>query len=279
MSLHQEARRILRAYGVTPRKRLGQNFLVDDEALGKLVSYAFLSADDLVLEVGAGLGFLTERLADVADRVLAVEIDSSLVRALRNRLEGRRNVTVLHGDIMKITVPHFDKVVSTPPYSISSALLFWLLDRFFKLAVLTFQEEFARRLAAPVGSEHYGRLTVASYCRSEVELLDRIPHRCFQPAPSVDSMIVRLRPRRIPFHIEDEKLFFEIVRVIFTQKNKKLRNAIMPFFGNLKIQKTDAVRLADSLPFHYRRPRELAPEEIGLTVNEIAKTIDKLGLR
>jgi len=251
---------------------------VDEEILHKMVSYASISRRDVVLEVGAGLGFLTEKLAEDAGRVLAVEIDERLVKALKRRLRAYGNVTILHGDIMKIDVPNFNKVVSTPPYSISSPLQFWLLNRPFEQAVLSFQEEFARRLTASVGSKDYGRLTVTTYYRAEVEILDAIPKESFWPQPKVDSLIIQMKPRRPPFKIEDEKVFFEVVRAIFAQKNKKLRNAIVPFFGRFRLGGKEAVKIADSLPFHDRRPRELSPEEIGLVSDEIVRRLREIGL-
>ena len=271
MNLQEETRRILRINRIVPRKRLGQSFLVDAEAMKEMISYAYLSKKDAVLEIGAGLGFLTEQLAEKAGRVIAVEVDSRLARVLRERLRNRANVSLAEGDILKLNLQEFQKVVSTPPYSISSPLLFWLLERKFELAVLAFQEEFAQRLVAQVGSGDYGRLTVAVYCRAEVELLDLIPKDRFWPSPDVDSRIVRLKPKKPPFKIDDEAFFYEVVRVIFAQKNKKLRNAIMPLLGKLGVPKTEALRMADTLPFHNRRPRELAPEEIGLLANEAAK--------
>ena len=174
---------------------------------------------------------------------------------------------------MKITVPYFNKVVSTPPYSISSPLQFWLLNKSFEEAVLSFQEEFARRLTASVGSKDYGRLTVTTYYQAEVEILDVIPKESFWPSPKVDSLIVRLRPRHPPFRIEDEKIFFDVVKAIFTQKNRKLRNAIVPFFSRFRLPRREAVKIADSLPFRDRRPRELSPEEIGLIADEIVKEL------
>mgnify|MGYP001080109342 CR=1 FL=1 len=278
MNLSGETKRILRAYGIVPKKRLGQNFLVDEETLGKMVSYALLGGEDVILEVGAGLGFLTERLAQKASQVIAVEIDPKLVGILKNRLSSYRNVTILQGDIMSLAVPPFNKVVSTPPYSLSSPLQFWLLEKSFEQAILAFQEEFAERLAAPVGSENYGRLTVTTYFRAGVELLGPIPRELFQPPPRVDSTIVRLKPRQPPFFVEDERMFFDFVRAIFTQKNRKLRNAVMPFLRELNIAKRDADQIAVSLPFNCRRPRELAPEEIGFVVNEIAKALGSRGL-
>ena len=278
MSLLAETKQLLRVHRIAPRKRLGQNFLVDDPTLRKLGSYASLTEEDVVLEVGAGLGFLTERLAEKAKQVIAVEIDPKLVKVLKARLGDRRNVSVLHGDIMKLVVSGFDRVISTPPYSISSLLLFWLLERRFELGVLAFQEEFARRLAGPVGSEDYGRLTVSTYYRTNVELLDPIPRELFWPPPKVDSTIVRLTPRNPPFSVENEEVFFQVVKAIFTQKNKKLRNAIMPFFGRFRLPKKQVLGLADALPFSDRRPRQLRPDEIGLLADEIAKTLLKMNL-
>ncbi len=278
MSLLEEAKRLLRYYRVVPKKRLGQNFLVDEEALHKMVSYAGISGEDTVLEVGAGLGFLTEKLAENAGGVIAVEIDRRLVKALRKRLKGYGNVTVLHGDIMKISVPRFNKVVSTPPYSISSPLQFWLLNKPFEEAVLSFQEEFAKRLTASVGSKDYGRLTVTTYYRADVEILDVIPKESFWPSPKVDSLIVRLKPRCPPFRVEEEEIFLDLVRAIFTQKNRKLRNAVVPFFSRFRLSRREAVKLAERLPFHDRRPRELSPEEIGLVADEITRELREAGL-
>lgn len=243
-----------------------------------MVSYASLSAEDIVLEVGAGLGFLTERLAEKAKQVIAVEIDPKLVEILKDRLGNYGNICVLHRDIMKLVGPGFDKVVSTPPYSISSPLLFWLLEKRFGQGILAFQEEFARRLAAPVGSEDYSRLTITTYYRAKVELLDLIPRESFWPPPKVDSMIVRLKPREPPFFVEDEEAFFEIVRAIFTQRNKKLRNAIIPLLSKCKIHKRRSVEIGNALSFRDKRPRELSPEQIGKVSNEIFETLCKLNI-
>lgn len=277
MGLLEEIKRTLNAYKIRPRKKLGQNFLIDEGVLEKIVSYASLESDDVVLEIGAGLGFLTERLAKEAGQVIAVEIDPKLIGILVRRLRKYENVTILRGDIMEIEVPEFNKVVSIPPYSISSPLIFWLLQRDFECAVLTFQEEFARRLAATPGTKDYGRLTVTVYYHAEVELLDFIPKESFWPTPEVNSMIIRLKPREPPFHVEDEEKFFSFIRAIFTQRNKKLRNAVITFLSELKIPKKDTVPLADSIPFSYRRVREMTPEELGLTFNYLIKRLCETG--
>jgi 16S rRNA (adenine1518-N6/adenine1519-N6)-dimethyltransferase len=235
-----------------------------------LVDYANLSSDDVILEVGAGFGFLTEVLIKKAEKVIAVEIDPRLVRVLRRRLSGIENVEILEGDILKMDIQGFNKVVSTPPYSISSPLLFWLFERPFELAVLTLQKEFAERLNAPIGSEDYCRLTVMTYSKAEVELLDLVPNEAFYPPPEVDSMIVRIKPRRTPpFQVENSKVFEDVVRVLFTQRNKKVKNAVVQYFREHGINKHKASKLAVTLPFREKRVRDLAPEDFGELANEI----------
>lgn len=236
-----------------------------------MVYYANLSEGDVVLEVGAGLGFLTEILAQACKRVVAVEIDPRLVKILRKRLGGIENIELIEGDILKVSVPRFNKVVSTPPYSISSQLLFWLLERPFDCAVLTFQREFAERLNAPVGSKAYGRLTVTVYYKAEVELFDFVSKKLFYPRPDVDSMITRLKPKRPPpFRVKDEKAFYELVRILFTQRNKKVRNAILPFLRRRGLSEREAVKAARSVLYHDRRVRELAPEDFGALADEVS---------
>lgn len=243
--------------------------MVDIATLQRMISYASVNKQDVVLEVGAGLGFLTELLSQRCKRVVAVEIDPQLIKILENRLHALSNVELIQGDVLNAPIPVFNKVVSTPPYSISSPLLFWLLEKKFDRAVLTFQEEFAERLDAPVGSSNYSRLTVNTYYYAEVELLDHMPHDMFYPPPDVDSRIARLKPReKPPFPVKDEKNFRELVQVLFTQRNRKLRNAVLPFLYSRGVPKKEAKKLADSLVFHDKRVRKLAPEDFGMLANE-----------
>lgn len=270
MSLTGQTKHFLRTYEVHPKKRYGQNFMVDTIILQRLVSYADLSKKDIVLEVGAGFGFLTQLLAERCGKVIAFEVDPKLIQAFHEQLGGLTNVELVEGDILKTSLPSFGKVVSTPPYSISSPLLFKLLEQPFELAVLTFQKEFAERLAAPVGSRDYSRLTVAVYYRADVELLDPVPRNAFFPPPDVDSTIVRLKPKKEPpFHVDNEGEFFEFLKRVFTQRNKKLRNAVLFYLLKKGMTKTKAQELADSLTFHDKRVRELAPEDFGALSNEI----------
>jgi 16S rRNA (adenine1518-N6/adenine1519-N6)-dimethyltransferase len=175
--------------------------------------------------------------------------------------------------VLKIAVPYFSKVVSVPPYYFSSRLVTWLLDRGFKCAVLILQREFADRLVAAVGSDVYGWLTVVTCHSAVVELLDPIPKSMFYPQPEVDSVIVRLTPwKAAPFEVKDEAFFRRMVRWLFTQRNKKLSNAIVPFIKNtFKVSKEDAEKLVGALPFREKRVRELPPEAFGELANVLVR--------
>jgi len=273
MNLLQRAKHLLRLYGFFPKKRLGQNFTVNSDLLQRLVSYASINKDDVVLEVGAGLGFLTQLLSRECKKVIAVEVDPKLVRILKEQLHSLQNVDLIEGNILKVSLPPFNKVVSAPPYSISSPLLFRLLERKFDWAVLILQKEFAERLAASVGSKDYGRLTVTIYYRADVELLDYVPRTMFYPPPDVDSMMVRLKPREPPFQVEDEETFFELVQVLFTQRNRKVRNALIPFLRKREITGKEAVELADSTIYRAKRVRELAPEDFAILTSELLRKL------
>jgi 16S rRNA (adenine1518-N6/adenine1519-N6)-dimethyltransferase len=265
MSLDKKTKQLLKRYRVFPRKRLGQNFMVDEGYLHDMVSYASVGKNDIVLEIGAGFGALTKVLSSLCSRVIAVEVDPKLVEVFGVEVAGLENVLLVEGDVLEVAIPSFNKVVSNLPFSISSPILFWLLEREFDLAVLTFQKEFAERLVASVGSKDYSRLTVETYYRAEVELMETVPREAFIPLPDVDACIVRLRLRKTaPFRLKNEGLFHELVRALFSQRNKKMRNAIAGFLHKLGKEKVEA----DSLLFHDKRVRELAPEDFGAIANE-----------
>lgn len=226
-----------------------------------------------MLDVGAGLGFLTRFLADRCERVLAVESDSGLVKILCDQLEDLSNVEIIKGNVLRVSTPHFDKVVSIPPYRISSPLLLWLFGRRFDCGVLIFQKEFANRLAASVGSENYGWLTVVAYYYAEVELLDKVPRWMFYPQPEVDSVIVRLKSKRPPpFNLKNEALFKQLVQALFTRRNRKVRNVVPHFLKRTQATAAkDVDEIAKSLPFQDKRVRELAPEDFGALANVLVR--------
>ncbi len=267
MDLDKKTKQLLKRYRIFPKKRFGQNFMVDEDYLCEMASYASLSKDDVVLEIGAGFGALTKILSPLCSRIIAVEVDHRLCEALKIEFASLSNVTLINGDVLEAAIPAFNKVVSNLPFHISSPILFWVLKQSFELAVLTFQKEFAERLVASVGSKDYSRLTVETYYLADVELLETVPREAFYPLPDVDACIVRLRLKKTtPFRVENEEVFHELVRTLFTQRNKKMRNAVSGFLRKLGKEK----EMADSLLFHDKRVRELAPEDFGAIANELA---------
>ena len=271
MSL-EETKRLLRTFRIVPNRLLGQNFMVDSKFYPKLSEYAAISSADVVLDAGAGFGFLTRFLAGKCKTVVAVEKDPRVVSALRENVKDCANVTVVEGDVLKVRLPAFDKVVAIPPYYLSSRLIAWLLQRKTACVVLVLQREFAAKLLAPVGSEDYGWLTVLAFHDVEVDLLDAVPKSAFCPQPEVDSVIVRLaRWETVPFTVTNDALFNRLVRWLFTQRNKKVCNALVPFLQNArKVDKAEAEMLASKAPFADRRARTLSPREFGELADAVA---------
>ena len=268
----KKVKAILRSYGLKPKKKLGQHFLLDERLMERLADHAQLSERDVVLDAGAGLGFLTEVLARRSGKVLAVEIDRGLVRALRDRLAGYQNVRVIEGDVLRVPLPDFNKTVSTPPYNIISKLIFWLLDRpGLDVAVLVVQEELARRLVAEPNTDDYGRLTVTAYYRADVEVLEPVPRDRFWPQPDVDSVAVKFIKRPAPFKVLDEDLFLALVRGLFSHRNKMVRRALRLALAALGMDEQDARKLAEGAPHATRRVRELMPEDLAEIANYVSE--------
>jgi 16S rRNA (adenine1518-N6/adenine1519-N6)-dimethyltransferase len=269
----EETKQLLRTHRISPNKLLGQNFMIEQKVYPKLCTYAALTKADVVLDAGAGFGWLTCYLADKSKSVVAVEKDPQVASILREQVKQLDNVIVVEGDILKASLPNFNKAIAIPPYYLSSQLVMWLLERKVECAVLILQKEFVDRLVAPVGSEQYGWLTVVTYQNAEVELLDAVPKTLFFPQPEVDSAIVSLKTwNKKPFDVKDQAFFVRMMKWLFTQRNKKIGKAIAPFIrDNFKMSKQDAEKLALSLPFHEKRARELSPKNFGAIANALPK--------
>ncbi len=262
---------LLRRHGIRLSKRAGQHQVIDPTVLEQMVDYAELSRDDVVLEVGAGIGNLTLLLAARAGKVIAVERDRRLMRVLGERLRVHSNVKLLCGDALQIELPKFNKVVANLPYGISSDITFRLLKRKFELAILMYQREFAERLVAKPGSDDYGRLTVNAYYRASLELLREVPPEAFFPQPKVTSAIVRLKPREPPFDVADESMFFNVVRALFQHRRQRVRNALYRSFGEVfpgvKVSKVERRATIDQkLPKALAETpvMDLAPDKFGV---------------
>ncbi len=246
--------------------------MVEPSLYSKLCTYASLNDSDVVLDAGAGFGFLSRFLASKCKMVLAIEKDPKIAFVLREQLKDVSNVTIIEGDVLKAKLPLFNKVIAIPPYYLSSHLIAWLIECDAVCAVLILQKEFANRLIAPVGSEDYGWLTVVTCQKAEVALLDMVPKALFYPQPEVDSVIMRLKPwGKAPFKVKDAGFFKRMVKWLFTQRNKKLDNALVPFIKTeLKLDKIESAKKVSNLPFLDKRVRELSPEDFGAIANALS---------
>ena len=216
--------------GVAGDPDADQHFLVDDRVLDRLPAYATEAGFDTahVLEIGGGTGALTDRLLAVADRVTVIERDPTLAAFLREEFaeayESER-LDVIEGDALKVALPEFTTSVSNLPYGVSSEIAFRLLPRGRPL-VLTFQLEFAERMAAEPGTPEYGRLSVTAGHYADVEVVETVPKEAFDPQPAVESAVVRTRPRNPTYSVPDDEFFMDFLRAVFTQRRKTMRNAI-----------------------------------------------------
>ncbi len=265
----KQVQQLLQRFQITPNKLLGQNFMVEPAFYFKLAEYADLAPSDVVLDAGAGFGFLSMYLAGKCQGVVAVEKDSLIAQVLREQTAETKNIAVIEGDVLKAKLPSFNKAIAAPPYYLSSKLVQFLLDCKVECAVLIVQKEFADRLTAKVGTEDYSWLTVTVYQKAQVELLDLVPRDLFLPPPEVDSIIIRIKPwAKASLMVKDEVFFGRMVKWLFTERNKKLANAIEPFIkSNLKISKQDYQKIIQASPYREMRPRELTPENFGALAN------------
>lgn len=236
-----------------PRKSRGQNFLIDSRVADRQVGYADIRPEDEVLEIGPGYGILTERLAEKTTRIHAIEVEPELAEYIRKRFDGRLHL--IEGDALKVDWPRFDVFVSNLPYSISTPVIFKLLEYPFRRAVVMVQKEFADRMVASPDTRDYSRLSVALYRRCHAKLLEIVSPSSFRPRPKVSSAIVVLEPRPPPFSVLDEGLFQEIVDRCFQHRRKTIRSALR-LHGLLPED-------CSELPYLDERIETLSPEQIG----------------
>jgi len=257
MSILKEIRRISSEYGFSQRRSLSQCFLIDGRILDREAATAGVEGKT-VLEVGAGLGFLTRRLAESrAKEVIAIEKDARLIPILEAELAPYPNVRIVHADFLKWEPEKFDVFVSNIPYSISSPLLFRLAELEFIRAVVCLQKEFVERMLAQPGEKEYSRLSVTSQARFRIRHLGRIHRTCFRPSPQVDSALVELVPTGKKLTPETEKL----IMLLFQHRKKTLRAALSDSAEPLGITKDGAHKLAEKSGLSERRVFTLAEKE------------------
>ncbi len=248
-----EVKAILAQIGVSPTKSKGQNFLVDDTVAGREVDYLQMAPGDAVLEVGPGLGVLTSMLVPKAYKVIAIELDHAIAAYVRSQFG--ECVELIEADALDAKWPKFDRFISNIPYSISSPLIFKLLDQDFKTAVIMVQKEFADRMVAKANTDDYSRLSVSVYYRARAEMMEKVSRNRFWPEPEVDSAVIRLTPRPPPFQVKDERLFHKLVEVLFLHRRKKISTILKK--GYVKPEDIDRV------PYRDDRVEAISPEQIG----------------
>jgi 16S rRNA (adenine1518-N6/adenine1519-N6)-dimethyltransferase len=262
-------RKELAEFGLFPKKRLGQHFLVDRNILNKVIRTARVGKEDVVLEVGPGLGEMTLGLAQKAGRVIAVEIDSKLVELLKKKMSAIPNVQIIWGDILKVDFSSLFrqagkplKVVANLPYQISTPLLFRFIEskQTFSALFLMLQREVAERMAASAGTKKYGPLSISIRAFSDVSIQFIIKPSAFFPAPKVESALVRVAWKEKPMiEMKDEEWFKRVVKACFGYRRKTLVNALK--HSGLSLPGSVESRMGEIDIDPRRRPETLTIEE------------------
>lgn len=234
----QKTIEIIQKYEFAFQKKFGQNFLIDTHVLDKIIAAAHVTADDCVLEIGPGIGTMTQYLAEHARQVVAVEIDSNLIPILEETLKDYDNVTVINDDILKVDINRITeeynggrpiKVVANLPYYITTPIIMGLFENGVPIDNITVmvQKEVAERMQVGPGSKDYGALSLAVQYYAEAYIVANVPPNCFIPRPGVGSAVIRLtRHREPPVEADDPKLMFRLIRASFNQRRKTLQNGL-----------------------------------------------------
>ena len=265
---------ILKKYNFSFQKRVGQNFLIDTHVLEKIVDEAGIDEDDCVLEIGPGIGTMTQYLCERAGRVIAVEIDKALIPILNDTLSSYSNVEIINEDILKVDITNLCnkynngrpiKVVANLPYYITTPIIMGLFESGCPLESITImvQKEVADRMKCGPGSKDYGALSLAVQFYSNPEIVANVSPESFIPKPGVGSSVIRLtRYPKPPVEVDDEKYMFKLIRTAFNMRRKTMVNSLMS--GNLGLTKEEILSAIDKL--------NLSPQVRGeaLTLNEFA---------
>ena len=238
LSNPQRTIEVIKKYEFCFQKKFGQNFLIDGHVLDKIIAGAGVTKDDMVLEIGPGIGTMTQYLAEAAGKVVAVEIDRNLLPILQETLADYDNVKVIHADVLSLDLEKLVqeenggrpiKVVANLPYYITTPINMALFEQHVPLANVTVmvQKEVAARMKSGPGSKDYGALSLAVQYYAEPYIVANVPCNCFMPRPNVDSAVIRLtRYEEPPVQVKDEKMLFKIIRASFNQRRKTLQNGL-----------------------------------------------------
>ena len=229
---------VIQKYGFAFQKKFGQNFLIDTHVLDKIIAAAGVTKEDMVLEIGPGIGTMTQRLAEAAGRVVAVEIDTNLIPILQDTLSDFENITIINEDILKVDINRLAeeynggrpiKVVANLPYYITTPIIMGLFESGVPIDNITVmvQKEVADRMQVGPGSKDYGALSLAVQYYAEPYIVANVPPNCFIPRPNVGSAVIRLtRHGKPPVEVKDRELMFRLIRASFNQRRKTLQNGL-----------------------------------------------------
>lgn len=228
-SLSKTTKDILSRYGIKLNKNLGQNYLIDKNKRDQIINFGDISKEDVILEIGTGIGTLTLELAKRAKKVIAIEQDQKICEILAQRLEDEKidNVELINDDALKVDFPPFNKIISNLPYQISSPITFKFLNYDFDLGILMYQKEFASRMNGEVGTKNYSRLSAMLYFKCDVEKLTEVSNESFIPKPQIDSTVVKLTPKEKSISDEDFRTYSKFTKALFQHRNKKIKNALI----------------------------------------------------
>jgi len=278
------SRNLLAGRGLSAKKTLGQNFLIEPDVVRRIVAAAAIDAGDIVLEVGPGLGAMTQELCNHAGQVAAVEIDGRLVPVLKEVLAEKNNVSIIEGDILKVDIeeimakiraggdyaPGF-VVVANLPYYITTPIIMRFLEGMlpWRRIVIMLQKEVAERISASPGGKDYGALSIAVQYRAVSRRAFNVRPQCFYPRPNVDSSVVILEKRaQPPAEVADEALFFRVVRASFAQRRKTLLNALSDGLDLTKKETADILLTSGIEPG--RRGESLTVAEFAAIANSLS---------
>ena len=278
---------ILKKYNFTFQKKYGQNFLIDTHVLDKIIAAAGITKEDFVLEIGPGIGTMTQYLAQAARRVAAVEIDKALIPILSDTLSGYDNIMIINDDILKLDIGKLVKeenagkpvkVVANLPYYITTPIIMGLFEKHVPIESITVmvQKEVADRMQVGPGTKDYGALSLAVQYYAEPYIAANVPPNCFLPRPKVGSAVIRLTTyERPPVQAADEKLMFAIIRASFNQRRKTLVNGLNNS-AELDIPKDIILEAVESLGKGIRvRGEALTLEEFAELSNEIHRRLQE----
>ncbi|AST93972.1 16S rRNA (adenine(1518)-N(6)/adenine(1519)-N(6))-dimethyltransferase RsmA [Sutcliffiella cohnii] len=282
-------KQILEKYGFSFKKSLGQNFLIDTNILRNIVDAAEVTEETAAIEIGPGIGALTEQIAKRAGQVIAFEIDQRLLPILAETLEPYNNIKIIHEDILKADVPKVLKeelkpyselkVIANLPYYVTTPIIMKLLSEDLPLQSITvmLQKEVADRMTAKPGTKDYGSLSIAVQYYTNAETVMIVPKTVFVPQPNVDSAVIRLTVRKgRAVTVLDEEFFFSVVRASFAQRRKTILNNLSTNLPNGKVEKDsilEALQMAQIDP--KRRGETLSIEEFGFLSDTLYKLLNK----